>query len=123
MLDKVGSAGRTAFADAAVVVLMTPADGKAYELVGKDLPAADYTVVMVGAPVLAPWSEVLVSFHVAAGKGTLFDDGPALSKLTGSPAASLKESVAAALNQVWRTRRLGCCSWCQFRQVLIANAV
>lgn len=120
---KIASASRADFADAAVVVLTSPGhEGKTYELAGdsaytlaelaseisrqsgkdipyKDLSAADYAAALAGAGVPAPWPELLASSDVEVAKGALFDDGHALSKLIGRPTTSLKESVAAALDQ------------------------
>lgn len=120
---KIASAARADFADAAVVVLTTPGhEGKTYELAGdsaytlaelateisrqtgKDIPyknlsAADHAAALVSAGVPAPWPDVLASSDVEAGKGALFDDGHALSKLIGRPTTSLRASVSAALEQ------------------------
>lgn len=120
---KIASAARADFADAAVVVLTTPGhEGKTYELAGdsaytlaelaaeisrqtgKDIPyknlsAADHAAALASAGVPAPWPDVLASSDVEAGKGALFDDGHALSKLIGRPTTSLRASVSAALEQ------------------------
>lgn len=120
---KIASAARADYADAAVAVLTTAGhEGKTYELagdsaytlaelaaevsrqVGKDIPyknlsPADYAAALTGAGVPAPWPEALASFDAEAAKGALFDDGHVLSKLIGRPTMSLRDSVAAALNQ------------------------
>jgi NAD(P)H dehydrogenase (quinone) len=120
---KIASVARADLADAAVVVLTTAGhEGKLYELAGdsaytltelaaeisrqtgndipyKDLPPAQYTAILNGAGLPAPWPEVVPAFDVAAAKGALFDDGCALSTLIGRPTTSLEDSVAAALKQ------------------------
>ncbi|WP_132998806.1 SDR family oxidoreductase [Luteimonas arsenica] len=118
---RIASATRADYADAAVTVLTTPGhDGKVYELAGDtaytladlaaeisrqsrkdvpyvDLPPAEYTAALVAAGVPAPWPDALPALDVEAGKGALFDDGRALSKLIGRPTTSLADAVSAAL--------------------------
>ncbi|OYX84006.1 MAG: NAD(P)-dependent oxidoreductase, partial [Azorhizobium sp. 32-67-21] len=44
-----------------------------------------------------PFAALLAQSDAAAAQGALFDDGKALSRLTGRPTTPLKDVIAAAL--------------------------
>lgn len=115
------SAARADYAAAAAVAL-TAADqgGRTYELaadhaftmtdlaaevsrqsgrtiVYNDLSAAAYQDVLTGVGLPLELAALLADADTAASRDALFDDGRALSQLTGRPTASLESLVAAAL--------------------------
>lgn len=118
---RIASAARADYADAAVAVLTTPGhDGKTYELAGDDsfslaelaaevskqtgkpiaytdMPQADYARTLEGFGLPAGLSAAIAGWDAAAGKGALFDDGRALSKLIGRPTTPFAQTVKAAL--------------------------
>ena len=118
---KISSAARADYADAAVAVLTGEGHhGKTYELAGdqaytladlaaeiarqtgkdipyKDLSEADYAAALTRIGLPAPVAQIYASLDVGAARDALFDDGRALSKLTGRPTTPLSVSVAHAL--------------------------
>ena len=118
---RIASAARADYADAAAVVLTSEGHaGRIYELAGdtaytlaelaaelsrqtgktipySDLPAAEYTKILLGAGLPPVWAEAIASWDAAAADGALFDDGHALSRLIGRPTTPLSETIRAAL--------------------------
>jgi NAD(P)H dehydrogenase (quinone) len=118
---RIAAAARADYADAAVAVLTGEGhDGQIYELAGdtaftladlaaeisrqagRDIPfhnlaPADYAAALTGAGVPAPFAEMLAGWETPIAEGALFDDGHALSKLTGHPTTSLADGVKALL--------------------------
>lgn len=118
---RVAGAARADFAQAAAVVLTTEGHENAtYELGGdqpftmaefaaevsgqsgrevvyKDLPAEEYTQVLVGAGLPEPFARVLADADVAISQGHLDVGTGGLRDLTGRPTTPLAEAVAAAL--------------------------
>jgi NAD(P)H dehydrogenase (quinone) len=118
---RIAAAARADYADAAVAALTSEGhDGKVYELAGdtaftladlaaeisrqtgRDIPynnlaPADYAPALTGAGVPAPFAEMLAGWETPIAQGALFDDGHALSKLTGRPTTSLADGVKALL--------------------------
>ncbi len=118
---RISSAARADYAAAAALVLTNPGHiGQTYELAGdsaytlaelaqeiaaqagkqvdyRNLPQADYAAALVSFG-LPDWlGQALASWDVEAGKGVLFDEGRALSRLIGRPTTPLSAAVAAAL--------------------------
>lgn len=118
---RISAATREDFAEAAALVLATPAlQGKTYELAGdeaftladlaaeisrqsgksipyRDLPATDYASALAGFGVPQGFAQAIAGWDVAASKDALFDDGRQLSALIGRPTTPLSKAVAAAL--------------------------
>ena len=114
-------ATRADYADAAVAVLTgTGHHGRTYELAGDtavtltelaaglsrqtgrdipyvNLPQAEFARILKGAGVPDLFAEGLASWDVDASNGALFDDGRALSALTGRPTTPLDQAIEAAL--------------------------
>ena len=114
-------ATRADYADAAVAVLTGPGhQGRTYELAGDtavtltelaaelshqtgrdipyvNLPQAEFARILKGAGVPELFAEGLASWDVDASNGALFDDGRALSALTGRPTTPLDQAIQAAL--------------------------
>lgn len=120
---RIASAARTDYAEAAAAVLTADNQaGRIYELAGdtaytlselageiaaqtdrpiiyRDLPAADYQAVLVGAGLPDAVATLLAESDTGAAQGGLFDDSHQLSQLIGRPTTPLAESVRAALRQ------------------------
>ncbi|WP_454713832.1 SDR family oxidoreductase [Caulobacter segnis] len=118
---RISAAARGDYAQAAAVVVATPdAENRVYELAGdtaftradlaaevsrqtgkaiayNDLPEATYAGILESFGLPAPFAAILAQSDVGAGQGGLFDDGHALSGLTGRPTTSLADAVAQAL--------------------------
>ncbi|WBO23620.1 SDR family oxidoreductase [Sphingomonas abietis] len=118
---RISSATRTDYADAAVAVLIGAGhEGKVYELAGDDaytladlaaeisrqtgqdipyrnLSEADYAAALAGFGLPADFAAMLASWGTGTAAGALFDDGRALSALTGKSTTPMAESVKAAL--------------------------
>lgn len=119
---RISSAARADYAAAAAAVLLSeePQAGKVHELAGDDsytlsefaaelsrksakaigyqnLPEDAYRQALVGAGLPEPFAALLAQSDAAAAQGALFDDGKALSRLTGRPTTPLKDVIAAAL--------------------------
>ncbi|RYB95187.1 NAD-dependent epimerase/dehydratase family protein [Nocardioides oleivorans] len=67
------------------------------EVVYRDLPAADYTAVLVGAGLPEPYAAILADSDLGLARGELHTDSGDLSRLTGRPTTSLTDAVRAAL--------------------------
>ncbi len=117
------SAARADYAAAAAAVLTTDGHaGHSYELAGdaaytlaelaaeiarrsgtpvvyKDLPPAEFTAALTAAGLPPGLADVLADSDVGAGRGGLFDDGHALSRLIGRPTTPMADSVAAAVRR------------------------
>ncbi len=61
-----------------------------------DLPAAQYTQVLIGAGLPEPVAAMLADIDLAIAAGDLYVDTGDLEKLLGRPATSLRDTVAAA---------------------------
>lgn len=117
---KISGASRADYAAAAVKVLTGEATSKTYELAGdeaftltqfaralseiagkpviyKNLPQADYAAALKAAGLPAPVAEMLAESDAKAAKGSLFDDGRALSGLIGRPTTPFRETLATGL--------------------------
>ncbi|MCW6506456.1 NAD(P)H-binding protein [Lichenifustis flavocetrariae] len=119
---RIASAARADYAAAAVAVLTASDDqaGGVYELAGdtgytlsqfagevarlsgkpvvyKDLPAADYKAVLVGAGLPEPIAALLADSDLQASKGALDDRSGTLAKLIGRPTTPMAETISAAL--------------------------
>jgi len=118
---RIASAARADYAEAAAVVLTTPAQaGKVYELAGDDaytlaelaaelsrqsgktvpyvnLPEAEYAKALEGAGLPGPIAAILANSDVGAANGALFDDSHQLGKLIGRPTTPLAAMLKAAL--------------------------
>jgi len=118
---RVAAAARADYADAAAVVAIGTGHGNAvYELggdqpftmaelaeevsrrtgrqvVSTDLPAEEYTKVLVQAGLPEPYAAVLADSDVAIGRGDLTTDRTDLRDLIGRPTTTLADAVAAAL--------------------------
>lgn len=118
---RIAAAARADYADAAVAVLTSEGHaGKIYELAGdtaftladlaaeisrqtgreipyNNLAPADYAAALTSAGVPAPFAEMLAGWETPIAEGALFDDGHALSKLTGRPTTSLADGVKALI--------------------------
>lgn len=62
-----------------------------------DLPAADFTQVLVGAGVPEPFAGVLADADLVLSRGELYADPADLEQLLGRPAISLAEALKTAL--------------------------
>lgn len=115
---KISSATRADFADAAVAVLTTTGhEGKTYELAGDDaytltelaaeisrqsgksvsyvnLSEAEYAATLASFGVPEAFAQVFAAWDAATEIGDLYEDGRALSKLTGKPTTPLTVAVA-----------------------------
>lgn len=120
---RIASAARTDYAEAAAAILTADNQaGRIYELAGdtaytlselageiaaqtertiiyRDLPAADYQAVLVGAGLPDAVATLLAESDAGAAQGGLFDDSHQLSQLLGRPTTPLAESVRTALRQ------------------------
>ena len=120
---RIASAARADYAEAASAVLLADDQaGKVYELAGdtaytltelaaeiarqsakpvvyKDLPEADYKAVLVQIGLPEGFAALLADSDTGASQGGLFDDGRALSALTGRPTTPLSTVVGAALGK------------------------
>lgn len=118
---RIASAARADYAEAAAVVLTTPAQaGKVYELAGDDaytlaefaaelshqsgkpvpyvnLPEAEYAKALEAAGLPGPFAAILANSDVGAANGALFDDSHQLGKLIGRPTTPLAAMLKAAL--------------------------
>ena len=118
---RIASAARADYAEAAAVVLTTPAQaGKVYELAGDDaytlaefaaelsrqsgkqvpyvnLPEAEYAKALEAAGLPGPIAAILANSDVGAANGALFDDSRQLGKLIGRPTTPLAAMLKAAL--------------------------
>jgi len=118
---RISSAARADYAAAAVAALTGHAEtGKTYELAGDasytlaefaaelsrntgrsipyvNLPEPEYAGILLKAGLPPPLAHGLASWDAAAAKGTLFDDGRALSRLIGRPTTPLADTIRAAL--------------------------
>ncbi|MFJ4918345.1 SDR family oxidoreductase [Streptomyces sp. NPDC088725] len=121
---RVSAATRADFADAAAAVLTTEGHtGAVYELGGdqaftlselaaevsrasgreivyNDLPVADFTQLLIGAGLPAPFAEVLADADLGLGRGELLVESGDLSRLTGRPTTTLTEALTAALARI-----------------------
>lgn len=119
---RVSSASRLDYAEAAARILVATDDqaGRIYELAGdeaytlqefateisrqagrpavyKDLPAAEFKAILVGAGLPDGLASLLADSDVGASKGALFDEGHHLGKLIGRPTTPWAETIKAAL--------------------------
>lgn len=118
---RVASAARADYAEAAAVVLTTPAQaGKVYELAGDtaytltelaaelsrqsgktvpyvNLPEAEYAKALEGAGLPGPFAAILADSDVGASKGGLYDESHQLGTLIGRPTTSLATLMKVAL--------------------------
>jgi NAD(P)H dehydrogenase (quinone) len=119
---RVSWASRQDYAEAAATVLSAEDDqaGRVYELAGdqaytlaelaaeiarqsgepvvyKDLPAAAYQEVLVGAGLPEAFAGLLADSDVGASQGGLYDDSRQISALTGRATTTLEQSIAAVL--------------------------
>ena len=119
---RIAAATRADLAAAAATVLADGANqaGKVYELAGdtsfsmsefaaevarqsgkpvvyQDMTEADYAKALEAAGLPAPIAAMVADSSAGAGKGALFDEGRALSRLIGRPTTSWQAAVAAEL--------------------------
>jgi NAD(P)H dehydrogenase (quinone) len=118
---RIASAARADYAEAAAVVLTTPAQaGKVYELAGDEaytlaelaaelsrqsgktvpyvnLPEAEYAKALEGAGLPGPFAAILANSDIGASNGALFDDNHQLGKLIGRPTTPLATLLKVAL--------------------------
>ncbi|MFC5730502.1 MULTISPECIES: NAD(P)H-binding protein [Nocardioides] len=117
---RVSAATRADLADAAAAVLLTEQPRPVYELGGdtgftlaelaaavadasgrevtyQDLPAEQYTQILVGAGVPAPFAEVLADSDLGLGRGELEVTSGDLSALLGRPTTPMPEAVRVAV--------------------------
>jgi NAD(P)H dehydrogenase (quinone) len=118
---RVSAAARADYAEAAAAVLTGEGHAnKVYELAGdagftyaelaaevarqsgkevayKDLPADEYAKALKGFGLPEPLAQALADADLGIKRGELFDDGRALSALTGRPTVKLADAVAEAL--------------------------
>lgn len=118
---RVSGAARADYAEAAAVVLTQDGhDGQTYELAAddawtladlaaelsaqsgrdipyRDLPQADYTAALIGAGLPEGLAQAIAGWDADAAKDALFENGRALSRLTGRPTTPLADVVRAAL--------------------------
>jgi len=118
---KYATATRQDYAEAAAVVITSDNQaGKTYELAGdqaftlaeyaakisevtgktvvyQDLPAEEYTKILVGAGLPEGFAAILADSDVGASKGALYSDSKDLSTLIGRPTTPIVESIKAAL--------------------------
>ncbi|TPE53404.1 SDR family oxidoreductase [Maribrevibacterium harenarium] len=120
---KYATASRKDYAEAAAVVVATDGHaGKVYELAGdtaftlaeyaqyiaqaagkpvvyQDLPAEEYTKILVQVGLPEGFAALLADSDVGASQGGLFDDSRTLSTLIGRPTTPIQDSIKAALAQ------------------------
>lgn len=118
---QIASAARADYAEAAAVVLTSPAQaGKVYELAGDEaytlaqlaaelsrqsgkaipyvnLPQTDYAKALESAGLPGPFAAILADSDAGAARGALFDDTHQISALTGRPTTPLATLMKAAL--------------------------
>ncbi|MFI8303659.1 NAD(P)H-binding protein [Streptomyces sp. NPDC085927] len=117
---RISGATRADFAAAAAVVLTSDGhDGNVYELGGtaytmtelaaevaaqsgkpvtyQNLPADEYTQVLLGAGLPAPFAALLVDSDLGISRGELFTTSTDLERLIGRPSTPLTDAVAAAV--------------------------
>jgi NAD(P)H dehydrogenase (quinone) len=118
---RVSAATRADYAAAAAAVLVAGRQaGRVYELGGdqaftltelaaeisartgrdisyRDLPAQEYTRALVGAGLPGPVAEILADSDRGLSRGDLFVNSGDLRRLTGRPATTLRDAIAAAL--------------------------
>jgi NAD(P)H dehydrogenase (quinone) len=118
---RVSAATRADFAAAAAAALVADDQaGRVYELGGdtaftleeyaaelaaasgtpvayRDLPAAEYTAVLVGAGLPQPYAEILADSDLGLARGELLADSGDLSRLIGRPTTTPAEAIRAAL--------------------------
>ena len=118
---RISSATRADYAEADAAVLAgTGHEGQTYELAGdeawtlgdlaaeisrqsgrtipyQDLPAEEYTAVLVSVGLPEALAQAIAGWDVAAAQGALFDDSHQLSRLIGRPTTPLSVAVAEAL--------------------------
>ncbi|SEB47029.1 NAD(P)H dehydrogenase (quinone) [Nocardioides exalbidus] len=87
--------GDTAFTLEEYAAALAAASGT--EVVYRDLPAPDYTAVLVGAGLPEPYAAVLADSDLGIARGELRTDSGDLSRLIGRPTTSLADAVGAAL--------------------------
>ncbi len=66
-------------------------------VVYRDLPAADYSAVLVGAGLPEPYADILADSDLGLGRGELLADSGELSGLIGRPTTTAAEAIRAAL--------------------------
>jgi NAD(P)H dehydrogenase (quinone) len=117
----IASAARADYAEAAAVVLTTPAQaGKVYELAGDEaytlaelaaelsrqsgktvpyvnLPEAEYAKALEVAGLPGPFAAILANSDIGASNGALFDNSHQLGKLIGRPTTPLATLLKVAL--------------------------
>jgi NAD(P)H dehydrogenase (quinone) len=120
---KISSATRSDYADAAVVILISPGnEGKTYELAGdeaytlsdlaaeisrqtgrvipyRNLPEAEYAAALIGFGLPESLARAVAGWDTAASRNALFDDSRQLSALVGRPTTPLSVAVDDALKQ------------------------
>ncbi|RBO86243.1 SDR family oxidoreductase [Marinomonas aquiplantarum] len=118
---KYATATRQDYAEAAAVVITSDNQaGKTYELAGdqaftlaeyaakisevtgktvvyQDIPAEEYTKILVGTGLPEGFAAILADSDVGASKGALYSDSKDLSTLIGRPTTPIVESIKAAL--------------------------
>jgi NAD(P)H dehydrogenase (quinone) len=119
---RISSAARADYAAAAAALLASHEHqaGKVYELAGdaaftlsdyaaeiarqsgkpvvyKDLPEAEYKVVLQSLGLPDAFAGLIAESDAKAAAGSLFDNGRQLSRLIGRPTTTIEQSVAAAL--------------------------
>ena len=118
---RVSAATRADFAAAAAAALVADDQaGRVYELGGdtaftleeyaaelaaasgtpvayRDLPAAEYSAVLVGAGLPEPYAEILADSDLGLARGELLADSGDLSRLIGRPTTTPAEAIRAAL--------------------------
>ncbi|ADZ89311.1 NmrA family NAD(P)-binding protein [Marinomonas mediterranea] len=118
---KFASATRADYAEAAAVAVSTEGHaGKTYELAGstaytlteyaqyvselsgktviyQDLPAEEYTKVLVGVGLPEGFAAVLADSDVGTSNGALYSDSKDLETLIGRPSTPIQDSIKAAL--------------------------
>jgi NAD(P)H dehydrogenase (quinone) len=118
---RVSAATRADFAAAAAAALVADDQaGRVYELGGdtaftleeyaaelaaasgtpvayRDLPAAEYTAVLVGVGLPQPYAEILADSDLGLARGELLADSGDLSRLIGRPTTTPAEAIRAAL--------------------------
>ncbi len=118
---KISSAARADFAEAAAIVLTTPAlQGKVYELAGDEaytlsdlaaeiskqtgkdisytnLPEAEYVHILSGFGIPEGFAKAIAGWDVSASENQLYDSSQQLSKLLGRPTTPLAAVVAVEL--------------------------
>lgn len=121
---KISSAARADFAEAAAIVLTTPAlQGKVYELAGDEaytlsdlaaeiskqtgkdisytnLPEAEYAHILSGFGIPEGFAKAIAGWDVSASENQLYDSSQQLSKLLGRPTTPLAAVVAVELSKL-----------------------